>query len=295
MTTTRTYTTSSATRYTKILAPASALPSYPCLTNTQPLPGLGTRKRTRSKKPGQQTAGAGGRRRSVKEPLDRKDLECALCLRVFCNPITTPCKHTFCLLCLSDSLHYNKKCPLCRHDIADCVSKCTTDHVNKDIQRKIQQHIATHEVQVRVDEEKQEEHHRYRKATFLATGVLASKGKWASSNAPPPHASSGAGIGKGVSQGNYYQTMMETGIELPSINLEFPSISTNKSRHAVSDSDSDDQYDSYTNANGVLDRSALKRISEMSIRSHSESEGTGVGRKKKKKKKKPARMLGTRW
>ncbi|XP_040855553.1 LON peptidase N-terminal domain and RING finger protein 3 isoform X1 [Ochotona curzoniae] len=46
--------------------------------------------------------------------FDVSDLECALCMRLFYEPATTPCGHTFCLKCLERCLDHNAKCPLCK-------------------------------------------------------------------------------------------------------------------------------------------------------------------------------------
>jgi hypothetical protein len=42
-------------------------------------------------------------------------LECALCLSILCEPISIPCGHSFCRVCLVKSLRRHKKrCPSCR-------------------------------------------------------------------------------------------------------------------------------------------------------------------------------------
>lgn len=44
-----------------------------------------------------------------------KLLECPLCLSLMCEPITTMCGHTFCRVCLTQTLaRCKKKCPACR-------------------------------------------------------------------------------------------------------------------------------------------------------------------------------------
>jgi len=45
---------------------------------------------------------------------DASDLECSLCMRVFYEPVTLPCGHTFDKSCLSRVFDYTDKCPLCR-------------------------------------------------------------------------------------------------------------------------------------------------------------------------------------
>jgi len=46
--------------------------------------------------------------------LDISDLECCLCLKLFYEPVTTPCGHTFCKYCLMRSLDHSSHCPVCR-------------------------------------------------------------------------------------------------------------------------------------------------------------------------------------
>jgi len=42
-------------------------------------------------------------------------LDCPICLNLMCQPVTTPCGHSFCRTCLVSSLRKNKKqCPSCR-------------------------------------------------------------------------------------------------------------------------------------------------------------------------------------
>uniref|UniRef100_A0AAX7SP24 LON peptidase N-terminal domain and ring finger 3 n=1 Tax=Astatotilapia calliptera TaxID=8154 RepID=A0AAX7SP24_ASTCA len=57
---------------------------------------------------------------SVDDDLfDPADLECPLCMRLFYEPVTTPCGHTFCLQCLERCLDHNPKCPLCKEDMSE--------------------------------------------------------------------------------------------------------------------------------------------------------------------------------
>ncbi|KAL1021963.1 hypothetical protein UPYG_G00020520 [Umbra pygmaea] len=57
-------------------------------------------------------------RRVPPQLLDKSDLECSLCMRLFYEPVTTPCGHTFCLKCLERCLDHNPHCPLCKENIA---------------------------------------------------------------------------------------------------------------------------------------------------------------------------------
>lgn len=51
--------------------------------------------------------------------LDSGDMECSLCMRLFYEPVTTPCGHTFCLKCLERCLDHNPNCPLCKENLAE--------------------------------------------------------------------------------------------------------------------------------------------------------------------------------
>eukprot|EP01114_Cavostelium_apophysatum_P018162 TRINITY_DN555_c0_g1_i1.p1 TRINITY_DN555_c0_g1~~TRINITY_DN555_c0_g1_i1.p1 ORF type:complete len:199 (-),score=34.17 TRINITY_DN555_c0_g1_i1:116-712(-) len=46
--------------------------------------------------------------------IDNSELECSLCFRLFCKPVSTPCGHTYCKSCLLASLKFSQNCPLCR-------------------------------------------------------------------------------------------------------------------------------------------------------------------------------------
>jgi len=47
--------------------------------------------------------------------IEMSMLECSVCLQLLCEPVTTPCGHTFCRPCLVGTLRKNKKkCPSCR-------------------------------------------------------------------------------------------------------------------------------------------------------------------------------------
>lgn len=54
--------------------------------------------------------------------FDASDLECSLCMRLFYEPVTTPCWHTFCLKCLERCLDHNAKCPLCKDGLSQCLA-----------------------------------------------------------------------------------------------------------------------------------------------------------------------------
>jgi len=42
------------------------------------------------------------------------DFECVLCMKLYYQPVTTPCGHTFCKGCLIRSLDHKPSCPMCR-------------------------------------------------------------------------------------------------------------------------------------------------------------------------------------
>ncbi|XP_041838643.1 LON peptidase N-terminal domain and ring finger 1, like isoform X2 [Melanotaenia boesemani] len=51
--------------------------------------------------------------------LDPSDLECSLCMRLFYEPVTTPCGHTFCKNCLERCLDHTPCCPLCKESLKE--------------------------------------------------------------------------------------------------------------------------------------------------------------------------------
>lgn len=55
------------------------------------------------------------------EPLlvEKSDFDCVLCCRTLWKPVTTPCGHSYCLVCLDRSLDYSSSCPLCMKSLAD--------------------------------------------------------------------------------------------------------------------------------------------------------------------------------
>ncbi|NXM07000.1 LONF1 protein, partial [Tyrannus savana] len=53
------------------------------------------------------------------EQLSITDLECSLCIRMFFEPVTTPCGHTFCKECLERCLDHRPNCPLCKQSLRE--------------------------------------------------------------------------------------------------------------------------------------------------------------------------------
>ncbi|XP_069581341.1 LON peptidase N-terminal domain and RING finger protein 2 [Brachyistius frenatus] len=68
---------------------------------------------------GCQTAAVCGGRTFPAELLDSGDMECSLCMRLFYEPVATPCGHTFCLKCLERCLDHNPNCPLCKENMSE--------------------------------------------------------------------------------------------------------------------------------------------------------------------------------
>eukprot|EP00063_Salmo_salar_P079538 XP_014054373.1 PREDICTED: LON peptidase N-terminal domain and RING finger protein 1-like isoform X2 [Salmo salar] len=58
-------------------------------------------------------------RRDSLSVLTVSDFECPLCIRLFYEPVTTPCGHTFCRTCLERSLDHNLRCPLCKQPLQE--------------------------------------------------------------------------------------------------------------------------------------------------------------------------------
>jgi len=51
---------------------------------------------------------------SQNQPLESSELECSLCFRLYCKPVSTPCGHTYCKSCILAAMKYSPLCPLCR-------------------------------------------------------------------------------------------------------------------------------------------------------------------------------------
>ncbi|KAK6309875.1 hypothetical protein J4Q44_G00197560 [Coregonus suidteri] len=60
-----------------------------------------------------------GGRTVAADLLDSRDMECSLCMRLFYEPVATPCGHTFCLKCLERCLDHNPNCPLCKENLSE--------------------------------------------------------------------------------------------------------------------------------------------------------------------------------
>nr|XP_033802450.1 LON peptidase N-terminal domain and RING finger protein 3 [Geotrypetes seraphini] len=82
------------------------------------------------------------------EFVDPADLDCSLCMRLFYEPVTTPCGHTFCLKCLERCLDHNPKCPLCKEDLAEylvlrkyCKTEVIEEFIAKYLVKELQERM----------------------------------------------------------------------------------------------------------------------------------------------------------
>ncbi|XP_029972156.1 LON peptidase N-terminal domain and RING finger protein 1 [Salarias fasciatus] len=84
--------------------------------------------------------GAGPRlREKTLSVLTVSDFECPLCIRLFFEPVTTPCGHTFCKNCIERSLDHNLRCPLCKQPLQEYFRnrKYNTTVVVRDIMTRL--------------------------------------------------------------------------------------------------------------------------------------------------------------
>ncbi|XP_060939561.1 LON peptidase N-terminal domain and ring finger 1, like [Limanda limanda] len=84
--------------------------------------------------------------RSVPEDLlDPNDLECSLCMRLFYEPVTTPCGHTFCKNCVERCLDHTPQCPLCKESLKEYLAGrkyIVTTVLDKSIKQYLSQEYA---------------------------------------------------------------------------------------------------------------------------------------------------------
>jgi len=79
------------------------------------------------------------------------DFECSLCYRLFYQPVTTPCGHTYCKSCLERSLDHAVACPLCkteiqtigfhRNAITELLNNIMLKYFQVEHEERVQQHI----------------------------------------------------------------------------------------------------------------------------------------------------------
>ncbi|KAM6953843.1 nuclear factor 7, ovary-like [Aplochiton taeniatus] len=66
-------------------------------------------------------------------PSYTEDLTCSICLSLFSDPVSLPCLHSFCRLCVSEALRTQSSCPLCRDDVPTGETNLTTNHIVKSL------------------------------------------------------------------------------------------------------------------------------------------------------------------
>ena len=62
-----------------------------------------------------------------------KMVQCPVCLDTLCLPVTTPCGHNFCAVCLNNCLKRQKTCPVCRSVCAFEVTELAVNTVLAEI------------------------------------------------------------------------------------------------------------------------------------------------------------------
>ncbi|CAN2388627.1 LON peptidase N-terminal domain and RING finger [Pristimantis euphronides] len=72
--------------------------------------------------------------------IDGGDFECSLCMRLFYEPVTTPCGHTFCKKCLERCLDHTPQCPLCKQSLTEYLAH-RTYNVTALLEELIQQYL----------------------------------------------------------------------------------------------------------------------------------------------------------
>ncbi|XP_063075475.1 LON peptidase N-terminal domain and ring finger 1, like isoform X2 [Engraulis encrasicolus] len=77
----------------------------------------------------------------TRDLLDPSDFECSLCMRLFFEPVTTPCGHTFCKNCLERCLDHTPQCPLCKESLKEYLS-CRKYNVTSVLDRVIKEYFA---------------------------------------------------------------------------------------------------------------------------------------------------------
>ncbi|XP_054275817.1 LON peptidase N-terminal domain and RING finger protein 3 [Macrosteles quadrilineatus] len=56
-----------------------------------------------------------------KNAVDPSDFDCILCCRALWRPVTTPCGHSYCAMCLERCMDYSTACPLCMTSLSNFV------------------------------------------------------------------------------------------------------------------------------------------------------------------------------
>ena len=73
---------------------------------------------------------------SIKKSI--KDYECPICYEICVEPVITPCRHFFCLVCQKDIIKRGLCCPLCRRNF----DKMFTPKIDKGLQSEIYQNFS---------------------------------------------------------------------------------------------------------------------------------------------------------
>mmetsp|Transcript_12750 Transcript_12750/g.46640 ORF Transcript_12750/g.46640 Transcript_12750/m.46640 type:complete len:467 (+) Transcript_12750:119-1519(+) len=78
-----------------------------------------------------------GASRNKRRHVDRlDDFDCPLCFKLFHEPITTPCGHTFCRECLQRSADHSNRCPMCRCLLLINANTASVSHVLQNVIKK---------------------------------------------------------------------------------------------------------------------------------------------------------------
>ncbi|CAJ1052262.1 LON peptidase N-terminal domain and ring finger 1%2C like [Xyrichtys novacula] len=91
------------------------------------------------------------------DQLDLNDFECSLCMRLFYEPATTPCGHTFCKNCLERCLDHTPQCPLCKESLKEYLA-CRKYNVSTVLDSLIKQYFSqehSERSKIHLEEEKE--------------------------------------------------------------------------------------------------------------------------------------------
>jgi Lon protease-like protein len=94
--------------------------------------------------------------RNASKSLGKTDIEnefeCVLCLKLFYEPATLPCGHTFCRHCVGQSTLFNNKCPLCRTVFHANFKPPVTVTLKNILEKLFPQEYKTREQEVKAEE-----------------------------------------------------------------------------------------------------------------------------------------------
>lgn len=86
---------------------------------------------------------------------------CPLCMQLYYQPAQTPCKHYFCLICLTQLIEVESRCPLCRTDVPSTFVPAIDSVYNASLLEKFPERMKAREEEVKQHAEK------YIKVRFL--------------------------------------------------------------------------------------------------------------------------------